>query len=85
MSTYLALLRGINVGGVVLRMDRARELWAELGFENVRTYVQSGNIIFSSVASPSDVAGCNRTEACRRDAQIGFRDRENSCGLEKGY
>ena len=41
---YIALLRGINVGGHVVKMERVRELFAELGFTNVRTYIQSGNV-----------------------------------------
>lgn len=45
---YIALLRGINVGGHVVKMERLRELFAELGFTNVRTYIQSGNVFFES-------------------------------------
>lgn len=53
MATYIALLRGINVGGNVLRMERLRDIWAELGFPNARTYVQSGNIVFEASGSAS--------------------------------
>lgn len=42
----VALLRGVNVGNNILRMDRLREFCAEIGMRNVRTYVQSGNIVF---------------------------------------
>lgn len=45
---YVALLRGINVGGHVVKMERLRELFAELGFARVRTYIQSGNVFFDS-------------------------------------
>ena len=48
MTTYAALLRGVNVGGNLLKMDRLRLICAELGLENVRTYVQSGNIVFAA-------------------------------------
>ena len=47
---YLALLRGVNVGGVVLKMDELRCLLLGLGFEKVETYIQSGNAIFESAA-----------------------------------
>jgi uncharacterized protein (DUF1697 family) len=47
-ATYIALLRGINVGRNILKMERLRELCAELGAKNVRTYVQSGNVVFSA-------------------------------------
>jgi uncharacterized protein (DUF1697 family) len=46
MPVYVALLRGINVGGNMLKMDRLREVCGELSLKNVRTYVQSGNVVF---------------------------------------
>jgi uncharacterized protein (DUF1697 family) len=52
-SIYIALLRAINVGGNILKMDRLRELWSELGFTNIRTYVQSGNIVFEAAQKPA--------------------------------
>lgn len=45
---YIALLRGVNVGGHVVKMDRLRALFAELGFTNVRSYIQSGNVFFET-------------------------------------
>jgi uncharacterized protein (DUF1697 family) len=45
---YVALLRGINVGGHMVKMERLRGLFAELGFARVRTYIQSGNVFFES-------------------------------------
>jgi uncharacterized protein (DUF1697 family) len=53
MPTYIAMLRGVNVGGNMLKMDRLRELWSKLGFKNVRTFIQSGNVIFDSPDPPS--------------------------------
>ncbi len=53
MATYIALLRGINVGGNILKMDRLRELCAKLGAKNPRTYVQSGNVVFEAAGSAS--------------------------------
>lgn len=47
---YIALLRGINVGGHQLKMDRLRRLLSEIGLNNVRTYIQSGNVFFESDA-----------------------------------
>lgn len=49
MSTaerYAALVRGVNVGGKKLPMAALRELLGGLGFEDVATYVQSGNAVF---------------------------------------
>jgi uncharacterized protein (DUF1697 family) len=49
MITYIALLRGINVSGQrMIKMDALREMFADLGFKNIQTYIQSGNIIFQS-------------------------------------
>lgn len=46
---YLALFRGINVGGKnIVKMKELRELFTELGFVNVRSYIQSGNLLFTS-------------------------------------
>jgi uncharacterized protein (DUF1697 family) len=57
MPTYIVLLRGINVGGHArVKMDALRELFEGLGFEGVKTYVQSGNVIFRSAKSASGLA-----------------------------
>jgi uncharacterized protein (DUF1697 family) len=48
MPVYIALLRGVNVGGNILKMERLRELRAKLGMKNARTYVQSGNVVFEA-------------------------------------
>ena len=46
---YLALLRGINVGGKnIIAKDDLRRCFEDLGYANVRTYIQSGNILFRS-------------------------------------
>ncbi len=54
MPRYFALLRGINVGGHRIKMDRLRELIEALGFERVETFIASGNVIFSSASSEAD-------------------------------
>lgn len=53
MAVYIALLRGINVGQNILKMDRLRALCAELGMKNARTYLQSGNVVFEAQGSAS--------------------------------
>jgi uncharacterized protein (DUF1697 family) len=48
-TQYLALLRGINVGGKnIIKMVDLKACFEELGFSNVLTYIQSGNILFQS-------------------------------------
>jgi len=49
MNTYIALLRGINVGGNnKLPMKELRVVLETLGLQSVKTYIQSGNVIFQS-------------------------------------
>src|SRR5215469_9663989 len=57
MTTYIAMLRGINVSGhKIIRMERLRAVFEELGFAHVKTYVQSGNVIFETNEPPSGLA-----------------------------
>ena len=49
MTIYIALLRGINVGGhKSIKMQDLRSLLKDLGLDKVNTYIQSGNIVFQS-------------------------------------
>lgn len=46
---YLALLRGINVGGKnIIKKDTLKSIFESVGCSSVRTYIQSGNVLFSS-------------------------------------
>src|SRR5579863_2911170 len=56
MPNYIAMLRGINVSGhKIVKMEQLRASFAALGFSNVKTYVQSGNIVFAAIGD--SVAG----------------------------
>lgn len=49
MTTYIALLRGINVGGKnIIKMAELKRLFESIGLSNVKTYIQSGNVLFKS-------------------------------------
>ncbi len=49
MPNYIALLRGINVGGKnKISMPLLKSAFEELGFQNPHTYINSGNVLFSS-------------------------------------
>jgi uncharacterized protein (DUF1697 family) len=49
MTTYMALLRGINVGGHnPIKMSELRRMFEEMGLSYVQTYIQSGNVLFQS-------------------------------------
>ncbi len=51
MVIYVSMIRGINVGEKKVKMDRLKEVYASLDFKNVKTYIQSGNVIFESKES----------------------------------
>ncbi len=49
MTVYISLLRGINVGGSkIISMDTLCDIYSGLGYSYLRTYLQSGNVIFAS-------------------------------------
>lgn len=58
MKTWIALLRGINVGGNhKLPMKDLVKAMEKAGYENVQTYIQSGNVVFQSATRPKDEIG----------------------------
>ncbi len=60
-TVYVALLRGINVGGrSKLPMADLRRIAAECGFGDVQTYIQSGNVLLTSPAGAGSVAATLR-------------------------
>jgi len=50
MPKRIAFLRAINVGGHVVTMAALRGHFAKLGFEQVETFINSGNVIFTTSA-----------------------------------
>jgi len=86
MRTWVALLRGINVGGHhKVSMPALREVLAEAGFEDVRTYVNSGNVVArSAYAQPAQVsAAVHRviTERFGLDVAVVVRTAEQLAGV----
>jgi len=54
MNAYIALLRGINVSGSnLIRMDALKSSMESIGFRSVRTYIQSGNLVFDHQEMPN--------------------------------
>lgn len=53
MPTHVALLRGVNVGGRVLAMTDLRAIVEAAGHADVKTYIQSGNVVFSAARGPA--------------------------------
>ena len=61
---YVAFLRGINVGGnSIVSMTSIREALVDLGLSDVRTYINSGNVIFSTRASDAQRLGARIEKA----------------------
>ena len=50
MKRYFAFLRGMNVGGHTVKMERLKTLFEELELADVSTFIASGNVVFSSAA-----------------------------------
>src|SRR5262245_65462516 len=79
-QSWVALLRGVNLGAHnKVPMAGLRELMADIGAEDVQTYVQSGNVVFRSALA--------RTELVRRieqeiSARFGVRSEERRVGKE---
>ncbi|MEC5388063.1 DUF1697 domain-containing protein [Uliginosibacterium sp. H3] len=62
MQKYIALLRAINVGGRIVKMEALRAHFESIGCANVETYIASGNVIFD--------AGTSAEEALRRKIEV---------------
>jgi uncharacterized protein (DUF1697 family) len=65
MARYAAFLRGVNVGGVNLKMAEVAKALEDAGFTNVRTILASGNVLLESRAG---------VEAVRKKAEAALRD-----------
>jgi uncharacterized protein (DUF1697 family) len=62
MNQYVALLRGINVGGKnLIKMSDLKASFETLGYDNVRSYIQSGNVLFNA-AEPDQARLANVIE-----------------------
>lgn len=67
MARYVALLRGVNVGGITIRMADLRDVFVAAGFDDVRTVLASGNVLFDT--DRTDPAGI------KSDIEAALRDR----------
>lgn len=56
MTVYIALLRAVNVAGTALQMTELKSICETLGFTDVKTYIQSGNVLFRSDETEAKVA-----------------------------
>ena len=72
MKTYIALFRGVNVGGKnVLPMNELASMLENMGSQNVETYIQSGNVVFQSEGTNASLIADTISAAIKK-----------SCGFE---
>jgi uncharacterized protein (DUF1697 family) len=70
MPRYIAFLRGINVGGHRVKMDRLRSIFAELGLKDVSTFIASGNVLFTTESGDAD--GLRKRIEGQLTSQLGY-------------
>lgn len=88
MTRYAAFLRGVNVGGINLKMAEVADALVGAGFTNVRTILASGNVLLESSAGPAAVR--EKAEAALRgrfgyDAWVLVYDVDTVRGLVQAY
>ena len=72
MTVFIALLRGINVGGNrTIKMSTLKRVFETLGFEAVKTHLNSGNVVFASKGT--DHAKLTKTIETAIEKEFGFR------------
>ena len=85
MQRFIAILRGINVGGHrKIKMADLKQMLANMGFENVETYIQSGNIAFNSNESPVKLESNIEKEISKTfgfDVPVIIRNREEMANV----
>ena len=70
MGCFVAFLRGINVGGHIVVKETLRNAFMSLGFQNIVTYKQSGNVIFETQeTNPQEIK--TKIESCLKGT-LGF-------------
>jgi uncharacterized protein (DUF1697 family) len=70
MPRFVAFLRGINVGGHLVKKEQLQEVFASLGFTNVLTFKQSGNVIFDE--DSGDIEKIRRTAEAELCKTLGY-------------
>ncbi len=88
MTRYAAFLRGVNVGGVNLKMADVAKAFEDAGFTNVKTILASGNVLMDS-RSGVDAVGKKAEKALRDafgyDAWVLAYDLDTVRSISEGY
>jgi uncharacterized protein (DUF1697 family) len=65
MERFVAFIRGINVGGRIVAKEKLKEAFTSLGFQNVSTFKQSGNVIFETeIVNPKEIEDRIKAKLC---------------------
>ncbi len=71
---YVAFLRGINVGGHnKIKMETLREMFAALGYKNVKTYINSGNVIFETIEADDNALAAKIEKAIETEFSLNIK------------
>ena len=71
MQTYIAILRGINVGGAsMIKMPVLQKAFEDAGFRNVKTYIQSGNVLLNHQESEPGALAREIGEMLKRNLRM---------------
>ncbi|CAN5221724.1 DUF1697 domain-containing protein [soil metagenome] len=71
---YVAFLRGINVGGKnKIKMETLREMFSALGFENVKSYINSGNVIFETQKADDNKLAAKIEKAIEKEFALSIK------------
>jgi uncharacterized protein (DUF1697 family) len=86
--TYVALLRGINVGGhAVVSMKDLKSCFEQLGLQDVTTYINSGNIVFrdsrTSVSALAERIESGIKKYCRMDIRVVVKSKDDMARICK--
>lgn len=68
---YAAFLRGINIGNKQVKMEQLREVLTKMGFENIKTVLASGNIVFET--SETDILQLTKNVEEKLATEFGFQ------------
>jgi uncharacterized protein (DUF1697 family) len=80
MIRYIAFLRAINVAGQkLIKMEELARIFASMGFSNVRTYIQSGNVIFDSWSANSAMLRKKVEKVIKKVLGYDVGNRETAC------
>src|SRR5262245_40935047 len=73
MAAYVALLRSVNVGGRKVNMKELAALFTALGYADVVTYIQSGNVVFTTASRPTATLEPAISKRIARDLKLDVR------------